>query len=77
MTKDGLKKPNYFGSLTHAATVRAGTAPLLLPGRPAAAAAALWGAAGSAGLATSAAAHRAAEPACPHLLCPHLLLRAV
>lgn len=23
MTKDGLKKPNYFGSLTHAATVRA------------------------------------------------------
>lgn len=22
MTKDGLKKPNYFGSLTHAATVR-------------------------------------------------------
>lgn len=26
MTKDGLKKPNYFGSLTHAATVRT-TAP--------------------------------------------------
>ncbi|KAL4426816.1 hypothetical protein ABPG77_006602 [Micractinium sp. CCAP 211/92] len=24
MTKDGLKKPNYFGSLTHAATVRIG-----------------------------------------------------
>lgn len=22
MTKDGLRKPNYFGSLTHAATVR-------------------------------------------------------
>lgn len=47
MTKDGLKKPNYFGSLTHAATVRArppssrmlcGAAPLLLaigtPGCP-------------------------------------------
>lgn len=24
MTKDGLRKPNYFGSLTHAATVRVG-----------------------------------------------------
>ena len=24
MTKDGLKKPNYFGSLTQAATVRVG-----------------------------------------------------
>ena len=24
MTKDGLKKPNYWGSLTHAATVRVG-----------------------------------------------------
>ena len=24
MTKDGLQKPNYFGSLTHAATVRVG-----------------------------------------------------
>jgi hypothetical protein len=24
MTKDGLKKPNYYGSLTHAATCRLG-----------------------------------------------------
>lgn len=24
MTKEGLRKPNYFGSLTHAATVRVG-----------------------------------------------------
>jgi hypothetical protein len=24
MTKDGLQKPNYFGSLTHAATLRVG-----------------------------------------------------